>query len=183
MRRTSRVLLAAVSLLAAFGLVYIGLLLLGREKTIGRLARFLENPPTGPMQVLLLALVILLLLFCAAVFVYSIFGARMRKSRSKSTEVGMIDIGVGALENIALNAAKAAQAGIKTAKARVYAAPDEQILIELAVVLYSDVEIPLQMAKIQERVKKDVEKYTGIGVWQVKIKVTRVELIGTRVER
>lgn len=183
MRRTSRFLLAAVSFLAALPLIYFSMLLQGREKTVGRALRFLQKPPEGALQVLLMALLILLILFCAAVFVYSIFGARMRKSRSKNTDVGVIDIGVGALENIALNAAKAAQAGIKTAKARVYAAPEEQIMIELSVVLYSDVEIPLQMAKIQDRVKKDVEKYTGIGVWQVKVKVTRVELIGTRVER
>ena len=82
-----------------------------------------------------------------------------------------------------MNSAKAAQAGIKTAKAKVYAGQKEQIAVELNVVLYSDVEIPLQMAKIQDRVKKDVEKYTGIGVEWVKVKVSRVELIGTRVER
>lgn len=183
MRRTSRLLMAAMSLLAALPLAGFGLILLGRTENMKLLKKLLQTPPQGIPQVLGVAAVLLLIFCCAAVFLYAIFGARMSKCRSKNTEVGMIDIGVGALENIALNAAKAAQAGIKTAKARVYAAPDEQIMIELAVVLYSDVEIPLQMAKIQDRVKKDVEKYTGIGVWQVKIKVTRVELIGTRVER
>lgn len=183
MRRTSRLLLAAVSILAVLPQIAYLLILLDRGKIAERFAAFLETPPAGMKQVLLVALTLLLILACLASFAYSILGARMRKTRSKSTDVGMIDIGVNALENIALNAAKAAQAGIKTAKARVYAAKNDEISIELSVVLYSDVEIPLQMAKIQERVKKDVEKYTGIGVCDVRVKVTRVELIGARVER
>ncbi len=183
MRRTSRLLLAVVAVLAVIPLALTGLMVLGNQGIRRSFLRFLDNPPEGVFRILQVALLILLILFCLAVFIYAIFGARIRKSRSKSTEIGMIDIGVGALENISLNAAKAAQAGIKTAKARVYAAPEDEIQIELAVVLYSDVEIPLQMARIQERVKKDVEKYTGIGVHQVKVKVTRVDLIGTKVER
>lgn len=183
MRSTSRLLLAIVSVIAmVVPLVYV-LILLGNTQVITIGQSFLQNRPEGVFRVVLIAVFLLLVLFCLASLIYAIFGARMRKSRAKSNDIGMIDIGVGALENIALNAAKAAQAGIKTAKARVYAAPDDQVEIELVVVLYSDVEIPLQMAKIQDRVKKDVEKYTGIGVHKVKVKVTRVELIGTKVER
>lgn len=183
MRRTSRALMITVSILALVPVVLTILLLSGNREIVTRLTGLLEAPPTGVLRILLLALFIFLAAICLGTFLYAIFGARMRKSRSKSNEIGMIDIGVGALENIALNAAKAAQAGIKTAKARVYAAPEDQITVELSCVLYSDVEIPLQMAKIQDRVKKDVEKYTGIGVYQVKVKVNRVELIGTKVER
>ncbi len=183
MRRTSRILLALAAFLAAVQLAFWGLAAADIGTIREKMVKFLLSPPQGAQRVLALAIVILLFVFSVIVFIYAVFGARMRKSRSKTTEVGTIDIGVGALENIALNAAKAAQAGIKTAKARVYAAPDEQITVELSVVLYSDVEIPLQMSKIQDRVKKDVEKYTGIGVREVKVKVTRVDLIGTRVER
>ncbi len=183
MRRTSRLLMITVSLLALLPTVLTILLLIGNREVAAGVTKFIADPPTGVLRILLIALFLFIAFLCLLVFVYAIFGARMKKSRSKVNDIGMIDIGVGALENISLNAAKAAQAGIKTAKARVYAAPDDQISIELAVVLYSDVEIPLQMAKIQDRVKKDVEKYTGIGVFEVKVKVTRVELIGTKVER
>ncbi len=39
------------------------------------------------------------------------------------------------------------------------------------------------MAKVQDRIKKDIERYTGISVAQVLIKVTRVEPVAARVER
>ena len=51
------------------------------------------------------------------------------------------------------------------------------------VMAYSDVELPLMMSRLQERVKKDIEKYTGIEVADVQVKVNRVEAIAARVER
>jgi len=94
-----------------------------------------------------------------------------------------IDIGVDAIESIALNSAKTAQCGIKTAKARVAPFKGDKIVIHLTAVLYSDVEVPVMMAKVQERIKKDIERYTGISVGQVLIKVSRVEPVAARVER
>ena len=38
------------------------------------------------------------------------------------------------------------------------------------------------MAKVQKKVKKDNERYTGINVEEVKVKVTRVEPAAARVE-
>ena len=115
--------------------------------------------------------------------VYAIMSGRLRKTRIRSNDIGEIDIGVDAIESIALNSAKTAQCGIKTAKARVAPFKGDKISIQLSAVLYSDVEVPAMMAKVQDRIKKDIERYTGISVAQVLIKVTRVEPVAARVER
>ncbi|MDD2533749.1 MAG: alkaline shock response membrane anchor protein AmaP [Eubacteriales bacterium] len=115
--------------------------------------------------------------------VYAIMSGRLRRTRVRSNDIGEIDIGVDAIESIALNSAKTAQCGIKTAKARVAPFKGDKISIQLSAVLYSDVEVPAMMAKVQDRIKKDIERYTGIAVAQVLIKVTRVEPVATRVER
>ena len=44
------------------------------------------------------------------------------------------------------------------------------------------VEIPSSMAKVQEKVKKDIERYTGIAVEQVIVRVSKVEQAQTKVE-
>ncbi len=115
--------------------------------------------------------------------VYSIMSGRLRKTRVRNNDIGEIDIGVDAIESIALNSAKTAQCGIKTAKARVAPFKGDKISIQLSAVLYSDVEVPAMMAKVQDRIKKDIERYTGIAVAQVLIKVTRVEPVAARVDR
>jgi hypothetical protein len=115
--------------------------------------------------------------------VYAIMSGRLRKTRIRSNDIGEIDIGVDAIESIALNSAKTAQCGIKTAKARVAPFKGDKISIQLSAVLYSDVEVPAMMAKVQDRIKKDIERYTGISVAHVLIKVTRVEPVAARVER
>lgn len=120
---------------------------------------------------------------CMGTMVFAAMSSRLHKTRVSSNDIGDIDIGVEAIENIALNAAKAAQAGIKSAKARVYQGKGKSVNVLMAVQLYSDVEIPVQMAKIQDRVKKDVERYTGIPVTAVRVKVKHVELVGAKVER
>ncbi len=143
----------------------------------------LQHISRNPMASLL-AYIILITLFILSVasIVYALSTGRLAKSRVVTTEIGEIDIGVEALENIALNSSKAAQAGVKSAKARISQNKEQKLLIILIVVLYSDVEIPSQMAKIQDRVKKDIERYTGIPVGEVQVKVNRVELIGAKVE-
>jgi uncharacterized alkaline shock family protein YloU len=115
--------------------------------------------------------------------IYGIMSGRLRKTRIRKNDIGVIDIGVDAIESIALNAAKTAQGGIKSAKARVAPAKGDKITIILTAVLYSDVEVPAMMTKVQDRVKKDIERYTGIPVEQVLIRVSRVETITARVER
>ncbi len=138
---------------------------------------------TAPtLRVIVLALLLLVILATLAMFFHTLDAARLRRTRVRRSELGSIDISVEALENIALNAAKAAQAGVKSAKARVSQGHDRQLEIVMIVVLFTDVEIPSQMARIQDRVKKDVERYTGIPVSAVEVKVSRVELLGSRVE-
>lgn len=129
------------------------------------------------------SLVLIVFVLSIAVLVYALSTGRLRKTRVKTTEIGLVEIGVDALESIALNSARAAQAGIKTAKARVFSAQGGKINVELTASLYSDIEIPAQMNKIQDRIKKDIERYTGIPVAGVFIKVSRVEAVGAKVDR
>lgn len=130
-----------------------------------------------------LLLGILVIIVSMTSLVYAIMSGRLRRTRVRSNDIGEIDIGVDAIESIALNSAKTAQCGIKTAKARVAPFKGDKISIQLSAVLYSDVEVPAMMAKVQDRIKKDIERYTGIAVAQVLIKVSRVEPVAMRVER
>ena len=82
-----------------------------------------------------------------------------------------------------MNSAKSAQVGIKAARARVLSAKNNAIRVYMSAVLYSNVEVPSTMGKIQERIKKDIERYTGITVASVSIKVSRVEPVVAKVER
>ncbi len=183
MRRISRIFLVVYSFLIALLSLLLLLQILNTSWAVDYV-NFLQNI-AGQSLRRTMAVVILLVIFFIAIgtLVFSLFSDRLHKSRISSTEIGDIDIGVEAIESIALNAAKAAQAGIKNAKSRVYQGKGKSINIVMVVQLYSDVEIPVQMAKIQDRVKKDVERYTGIPVSMVKIKVNRVELVGAKVER
>ena len=112
----------------------------------------------APVKALVIVLFLLQFVIGILTLVYSLLSGRMRKSRLRRTDIGTIDIGVDAIESIALNSAKSAQGGIKTAKARVYSSQNERINVELTAVLYSDVEIPAMMAKVQDRIKKDIEQ-------------------------
>ena len=144
------------------------------------LTRMTEQASSRVAGLLLAALIIIVSL---TALVYSIMSGRLRRTRVRSNDIGEIDIGVDAIESIALNSAKTAQCGIKTAKARVAPFKGDKISIQLSAVLYSDVEVPAMMAKVQDRIKKDIERYTGIGVAQVLIKVSRVEPVVARVDR
>ncbi len=114
---------------------------------------------------------------------FSILSGRLSKTRIRQTDIGFVDIGVDAIESIALNSAKSAQVGIKSAKAHVSSGKNDAIRIHLITVLYSNVEVPAMMAKVQDRIKKDIERYTGISVESVSVKVSRVEPIVAKVER
>jgi uncharacterized alkaline shock family protein YloU len=126
---------------------------------------------------------LIVLILCILAMVYGVMSGRLRRTRIRSTDIGSIDIGVDAIESIALNAAKSAQCGIKTAKARVAPSKGDKISVQLSAILYSDVEVPSMMAKVQDRIKKDIERYTGIPVAQVLVRVSRVEPVAARVER
>jgi len=128
---------------------------------------------------------VLLCIIASAVWAvsYSLLSGRLSKTRIRQTDIGFVDIGVDAIESIALNSAKSAQVGIKSAKAHVSSGKDESIRIHLVAVLYSNVEVPAMMSKVQDRIKKDLERYTGIPVESVSVKVSRVEPIVAKVER
>lgn len=130
-------------------------------------------------------IVFMVSLFILSMFimVYGLGSGRLRKTRIRSNEIGAIDIGVDAIENIALNTAKTSQSGIKNAKARVYPAKEGKIRVELKAVVFSDVEVPAMMSKVQDRIKKDIERYTSIPVSKVVIKVNRIESVTAKVER
>lgn len=183
MRKLYRFLISVYSLITAFmTLVLMGLLVNGTwANAIPVLFATLAYRRTS----FFITLVALLLIFSVSlvVLVYALMTGRLRKTRIRSTEIGVVEIGVDALESIALNSARAAQVGIKTAKARVYSAQGSKINVELRVELFSDVEIPAQMNKIQDRIKKDIERYTGVPVAEVSIRVARVDLVGAKVER
>lgn len=114
---------------------------------------------------------------------FVILSGRLSKTRIRQTEIGSVDIGVDAIESIALNSAKSAQVGIKSAKAHVSSGKNGEIKVYLVAVLYSNVEVPAMMAKVQDRIKKDIERYTGISVESVSVKVSRIEPIVAKVER
>ncbi len=128
--------------------------------------------------------IVLLLLFVTSIIsiTNSITYGRLNRTRLRKTEIGSVDIGADAIENIALNSARSAQVGIKNARCRVAPAKNGAIRVIISCVLYSNVEIPASMAKVQEKVKKDIERYTGIIVADVFVKVTKVEATTTKVE-
>ncbi len=183
MNRLVRTALIVLSfLLAVLAMLFI-LILLSNGVLSGfveLLTKVVEQTSARLLSVLLAGLVLGLSL---VILVNAILSGRLNRTRIRSNEIGFIDIGVDAIESIALNSARSAQCGIKTAKARVAPFKGDKITIQLITILYSDVEVPAMMAKVQDRIKKDVERYTGIPVAQVQIKVSRVEAVAARVER
>ena len=106
----------------------------------------------------------------------------MRRARVRESTLGSVDIGVDAIESIALNAAKGSQSGVRSAKARVAPFKGDKLAVTMIVSCYSDVELPTMMSRVQERVKKDIERYTGIEVGEVHVRVSRVDAITARID-
>jgi uncharacterized alkaline shock family protein YloU len=183
MNRLVRGILVVYSFLLAVFAFLLFLILLDNNLIVGLTRLLYAINARAPLKVLLVVLFLIQFVLGILTLIYALLSGRMRKSRLRRTDIGTIDIGVDAIESIALNSAKSAQGGIKTAKARVYSSQNERINIELVAVLYSDVEIPAMMAKVQDRIKKDIERFTGIPVSNVYVKVSRVEPVAARIER
>lgn len=132
---------------------------------------------------LLLATFTLIFIASVASLMMGIVSGRLRRARVRESTIGTIDIGVDAIESIALNAAKSSQSGVKAAKARVAPFQGDKLRVHMSIMAYSDVELPAMMTRVQERVKKDIERYTGIEVSDVMVRVTRVDAIAARVDR
>ena len=143
------------------------------------LASLVTNPAT---KFVYLAVLLLVLISAIAAITNLITTGRLYKTKLRKTDIGSVDIGADAIESIALNSAKSAQAGIKNARARVTSAKNGAIKVNINAVLYSNVEIPASMSKVQDKIKKDIERYTGIVVESVFVKVSKVEAIVARVE-
>ncbi|MBO4680574.1 MAG: alkaline shock response membrane anchor protein AmaP [Clostridiales bacterium] len=138
---------------------------------------------TGPISKYVYFAVLILFFITSIVSISnSVIYGRLNRTRLRKTDIGTVDIGADAIENIALNAAKSAQVGIKSARCHVAPAKNGAIKINLSCELYSNVEIPASMAKVQEKVKKDIERYTGIIVESVLVRVAKVEAATARVE-
>ncbi len=133
-------------------------------------------------RVLLFVLIAWGLSMAIMVFFYALLSSHFRQLQVKRNDLGQIRIASEALENIALNAARAAQAGVKHAKARVQETRSGALDVKLLAVLFLDVEIPSQMARIQDRIKKDLERYTGLSVASVEVRVSSVERLSSNVE-
>ena len=143
----------------------------------------LSSVVTGPISRWVYFAVLLLLFVTSIISITNaITYGRLNRTRLRKTDIGSVDIGADAIENIALNSARAAQVGIKNARCRVTPGKNGAIRVIISCVLYSNVEIPASMAKAQEKVKKDIERFTGIAVEQVVVRVSKVEQAQAKVE-
>ena len=143
----------------------------------------LNSIVTGPVSRYIYLGILMLLFITSIISITNIItSGRLNRTRLRKNDIGTVDIGPDAIESIALNAAKSAQVGIKSARCRVAPAKHQALRVTLSTELYSNVEIPASMAKVQEKVKKDIERYTGIAVDQVIVKVAKVEQAQAKVE-
>ena len=153
------------------------------DEIFSRLISPLPAVVTGPVSKYVYFAVIMMLFISAIISISnSITYGSLNRTRLRKTDIGTVDIGADAIESIALNAAKSAQVGIKSARCHVAPAKNGAIKINLSCELYSNVEIPASMAKVQEKVKKDIERYTGVIVESVFVKVAKVEATTAKVE-
>ena len=143
----------------------------------------LSSIVTGPVSRYIYLGILLLLFITSIVSITNIItSGRLNRTRLRKNDIGTVDIGPDAIESIALNAAKTAQVFIKSARCHVAPAKNQALKVTVSCELYSHVEIPSSMAKVQEKVKKDIERFTGIAVEQVIVRVAKVEQAQTRVE-
>ncbi len=168
--------------IAVFAVVFL-LMLVNADVLSGMILLLTRMTEQASIRLTMIIFWIAILLLCVGAMVYGIMSGRLRRTRIRSTEIGSIDIGVDAIESIALNAARSAQSGIKQARARAFPYKGGKLRLILTTVLFSDVEVPAMMARVQDRVKKDIERYTGIEVAQVIVRVSRIEAVSARIER
>ncbi len=183
MSRWARTILIAFSFLMAIFFLVALMMIISTDILTGMITMILDMAQKQPAKTVAIVVGLVGFLFSIMTLIVSVMTGRLRKTRIRSNEIGDIQIGVEAIENIALNAAKISQSGVKSAKARVAPSKGGKLFIRMNVQAYSDVEIPMMMSRVQERVKKDVEKYTGIEVASVEVRVSRVEAVAPRVER
>ena len=183
MSRWVRTILITFSFLLAVFFLVVLLMIVSPEILTGMITLILDMAQKQPMRTIAIIVTLTGFLITLIALVVSVMSGRLRKTRIRANEIGAIEIGVEAIENIALNSAKIAQSGVKSAKARISPSRGGKLSVRMICQRCPDVEIPMMMARVQERVKKDIEKYTGIEVENVEVRVSRVEAIAPRVER
>ncbi len=183
MSRWNRILAVIFSFLIALGSLITILMFLSEDIMSAMIAFLLRIQKIAGWRSSVVVVSIILFIVALVALLLTIMTGRLHKARVRSSNLGDVDIGVDAIESIALNAANNAQAGVKSVKARVAPKDGDNIMVSLNITSYPDVEIPAMMTKVQERVKKDVERYTGIQVAEVPIKVSQVETVSARIER
>lgn len=182
MNRRTRTLLVIFSfVLAVLSMICI-IMFISEYIMSGMIAVFLRAQKAAIWRNTIVGVSVVLFVTATFALIWAIMDGRLRKARVRESNLGSVDIGVDAIESIALNAAKASQSGVKSAKARVSPCKGDKLSISLNIATYSDVELPAMMSKVQERVKKDIERYTGIEVAEVRVKVARVDAVSARVE-
>ncbi|HZK29430.1 MAG TPA: alkaline shock response membrane anchor protein AmaP [Clostridia bacterium] len=183
MNRWIRTILIVFSFVLAVLFLIALLMIASTDILTGMITMMLDMTQKQPAKTIAIVVSLVGLLVAVMTLIMSVMSGRLRKTRIRANEIGDIEIGVEAIENIALNAAKTSQSGVKTAKARVAPAKGGKLFVRLVIQAFSDVELPIMMTRVQERVKKDIEKYTGIEVSNVEVRISRVEDIAPRVER
>lgn len=169
------VLIAIISVILLYALV--------DDSLFATLLSHLKDFARGPVSRYVYLSIFLLFFITSVVAITNLISlGRLNRTRLRKTDIGTVDIGPDAIESIALNSAKSAQVGIKSAKCHVAPGKNGAIKLSLTCILYSNVEIPSSMTKVQEKVKKDIERYTGIIVDEVLVKVSRVEAATAKVE-
>ncbi|MCR4669727.1 MAG: alkaline shock response membrane anchor protein AmaP [Saccharofermentans sp.] len=169
------VLIAIISVILLYGLI--------DDSLFAHLLSSLQSFAQGPVSRYVFLAVMLLFFITSVISLTNLISlGRLNRTRLRKTDIGTVDIGPDAIESIALNSAKSAQVGIKSAKCHVAPGKNGAIKLSLTCILYSNVEIPSSMTKVQEKVKKDIERYTGIIVDEVFVKVSRVEAATAKVE-
>ncbi|MBQ4637975.1 MAG: alkaline shock response membrane anchor protein AmaP [Clostridia bacterium] len=110
-------------------------------------------------------------------FAYVLAGLFSKKSSPmptsvnvKVSEIGSVDITIGALDSLVLKSARAIPA-VKDCKAFIVPADDGAVNISLTVSLMPEANIPEVTAKLQEEVKKFVESHTGVNVREIQVVV------------
>ena len=80
----------------------------------------LPSVVTGPVSKYVYFTVLVLFFITSIVSISnSVIYGRLNRTRLRKTDIGTVDIGADAIESIALNAAKSAQVGIKSARCHV----------------------------------------------------------------
>ena len=117
MNRVNRFIITAFSFILA--VIFIVLLLMMSSEVIlkGMIETTIDVAQKQPYKTITMIVCLVMALVSLTTMVVTILTSRMRRQRVRSNEIGAIDIGVDAIENIALNAAKASQSGVKSAKA------------------------------------------------------------------